>query len=73
MLRFTRAVHHQQIAFVNAGIDHAVASGFDKIGRAGMLHQQLVEVDSLLNIVLSRAGKAALHQVGKKGKGDNLT
>ena len=38
-----------------------------------MLHQQLVEVDSLLDIVLSRAGKAALHQVGKKGKGDNLT
>jgi SOS-response transcriptional repressor LexA len=31
MLRFTRAVHHQQIAFVNAGIDHAVACGFDKI------------------------------------------
>ena len=48
------AVHHQQIAVVNAGSEHGFTADAQKKRAGGMLNQLLVEVDSHLHVVIGR-------------------
>lgn len=58
MNRGDSSINYEQVARVNACLNHAIATSSNVESRRRMLNTDLVEVDSLFNVVLCRARKA---------------
>ena len=53
------AVHHQQIAVMNAGAGHGIAAHSQKERAGGMPDQLVIEIDSHLHVIVRGRGKAS--------------
>ena len=53
------AVHHQQIAVMNAGAGHGIAAHSQKERAGGMADQLVIEIDSHLHVIVCGRGKAS--------------
>ena len=49
-----RTVDNEEIAGVDAGVDHRVTFDTDEVSRSGTLHQQCVQIQRRLQILLRR-------------------
>lgn len=52
------AIHDQEVAGVDAGVDHGIAGDADEIGGGGLGDEVLVEVELAFEVILGRRGKA---------------
>ena len=55
---FEAAIHDKQIAVMNAGIDHRLATDAQKEGAGGMADELFVQVDPHLHVVIGGGGKS---------------
>ena len=62
------AVHHQQIAVMNAGAGHGITAHSQKKCAAGMADQLVVEIDSHLHVIVRGGGKACGHPFASQGQ-----
>ena len=56
--RLGGAVHDQEIAGVDAGVDHGIAGDADKIGGGGLGDQVFVEIELSFEIIFGGRGKS---------------
>lgn len=61
-LRLERFVDNQNIAIVYSHIDHRIAPNTGKKSGAGMLYQQVIQVEFSLQIIVGRRGKPSANK-----------
>ena len=54
-----RAIDDQEIAFMNAGIDHGVAGHPQEVRGFGMTDQVFIEIEAFGNVVVGGTGKSS--------------
>jgi hypothetical protein len=62
------AIYHHDIPVKNALPAHRMARDGHKKGGGGMANQVAIQVNALLDVVLSRGREAGTHTGGKQGK-----
>jgi len=65
-------VDHQDVVVGEACARHGVARDADEESRLGMGDAELVEIEALLDVIVSRRGEACPHPRGKQRQFDTL-
>jgi hypothetical protein len=64
------AVDHDEITRMDSGPDHGVALHTQEVSGLLALHQELIEVQAVLDVVVRRRGKAGRDVATEQGKQD---
>jgi hypothetical protein len=62
------AVDHDEITRMDAGPDHGVALHAQEVGGLLALHQELIEVETVLDVIVRRRGKAGRDTATEQGQ-----
>ena len=70
--RVEAAVHHQQVAVVDAGAGHGVAAHPQEKGAGGMADQLFIQIDSHFHVVICGRGKTGGDPLAGQRQGQSL-
>ena len=65
--RFEGTVHHDDVAIVDAGIDHGIALDPQEEGCGFVLDQQFVEIEHVFHVVVGGRREAGRHGMAEQG------